>query len=212
MNIWDFLEQNENKEEKDSSLGSIGVLDKEKKPEEKSEDKPEENPFDLLNTDIEKNYKQYQSTTKKLEAYKDEYAIAPEMFKPTLMANYNKLVDQNNELVKQLQIDIGKRDQIINTANQRSFKDYKQFNEPLGEPTSKVGAEAGVTLPKPEQEPLSQAGVTQRMRGIGQTPTEYDFKSITTDYLKTNKSAWEMWFEELKSSPDKLKFLSDKES
>ncbi len=133
MNIWDFLKQDEDKEEKDSSLG-IGVLDKEKKsedkPEKKSEEeKPEENPFDLLNTEIEKNYKQYQSTTKKLENYKDEYAIAPEMFKPTLMANYNKLVNQNNDLVKQLQTDIEKRDQIINTANQNKFMQYKQLTE-----------------------------------------------------------------------------------
>jgi hypothetical protein len=132
MNIWDFLETNkintlsteEPKENNNGSSGGgcAGAIEKE-------EEKPEENPFDLLNTEIEKNYKQYQRTTKKLENYKDEYAIAPEMFKPTLMANYNKLVNQNNDLVKQLQTDIEKRDQIINTANQNKFMQYKQLTE-----------------------------------------------------------------------------------
>ena len=59
--------------------------------------KEEPSVFDTINEDIEKNFKKYQSLTKKLEAYQAEYDYAPNNIKPSIAANYNKLAKENND-------------------------------------------------------------------------------------------------------------------
>ncbi|MBA7577580.1 hypothetical protein ES708_19433 [subsurface metagenome] len=106
MNIWKFLE--DKKEEEKEKLGSqfgggwgIADLVKETQKEEidigipkgevkaegalKLEDKPksELDILDEINESIEKDYKQYQSMTKKLETYQEGYTDAPDNIKPS---------------------------------------------------------------------------------------------------------------------------------
>jgi len=107
--------------------------------------KEEPNVFDTLNESIEKNYKQYQSMTKKLESYQAEYDYAPDNIKPSIAANFNKLVGQHDDLIKQLQSDIGKRDQMITTINKINFMKYKQLTGLPGE----VGKATPLPGPKP---------------------------------------------------------------
>lgn len=101
----------------------------------KKEEPKKEEPsvFDTLNESIEKNYKQYQSLTKKLEAYQAEYDYAPDSIKPSIAANFNKLVKEHGDLVKQLQTDIPKRDQMIAAINKIDFMRYKQLTGLPGE-------------------------------------------------------------------------------
>lgn len=101
--------------------------------EQEETKKEEPNAFDTLNESIEKNYKQYQNMTKKLESYQAEYDYAPDNIKPSLASNFNKLVGQHNDLIKQLQGDIGKRDQMITTTNKINFMKYKQLTGLPGE-------------------------------------------------------------------------------
>ncbi|MBA7500271.1 hypothetical protein ES704_03026 [subsurface metagenome] len=169
MNIWKFLENK--KEEEKEKLGSqfgggwgIADLVKETQKEEidvgipkgevkaegalKLEDKPksELDILDELNESIEKNYKQYQSMTKKLETYQEGYADAPDNIKPSIAANFNKLVGQHSDLIKQLEGDIGKRDQIITTAYKQEFMRYKQLTGLPEKPTFKP---APIVKPEP---------------------------------------------------------------
>jgi len=117
--------------------------------------KEEPNPFDTLNESILKNYKQSQSLTKKLEAYQAEYDYAPNNIKPSIAANYNKLAKENNDLVKQLQIDILKRDQMITTINKTNFMKYKQLTGLPGE----AGYKTLLPEPKKPEVPSSQFGI-----------------------------------------------------
>ncbi|GAI54421.1 unnamed protein product, partial [marine sediment metagenome] len=112
-----------------------------------------------------------------------EYDYAPANIKPSIAANFNKLVGQHSDLIKQLQSDIGKRDQIITTEYKQAFKKYKQLTGLPGEP----GYET--PLPKPKS-----------FWDIGKDPKMMELHRI-------NFESFKLWFKELKESKDKIAFF-----
>jgi len=162
--------------------------------------KEEPSAFDTLNESIEKNYKQYQSMTKKLESYQAEYDYAPENIKPSIAANFNKLVGQHDNLIKQLQSDIGKRDQIITTTNKINFMKYKQLTGlpgEVGQPTPftpSLGPKPiieGLPISKPKEKPKSILELT----GIKKPTTPEGLKMG----IETSLGTWE---EQKKANPE----------
>ncbi len=151
---------------------------------EKEEEKPD--PFDTLNESIEKNYKQYQSLTKQLEKYQAEYDYAPDNIKPSIAANFNKLVKEQGDLVKQLESDITKRDTIISTKYKVAFSKYKQLT---GLPET--------TFPKPP------VAIEEKSKGI----LEWGKDPKMMELHKINFESFKLWFKELKESKDKVAFF-----
>ena len=114
MGILDLVLKKEEKEKKQTSGGggSAGAL---------TEEKEEENPLDTLNESIEKNYKEYLKLEKNLSEFDTTLEGIPPNIQPSIIANYNKEVTHFNTLVKTLQEDITKRDQIISVLKKQDF-------------------------------------------------------------------------------------------
>ncbi|MCK4448719.1 MAG: hypothetical protein KAW56_16755, partial [Candidatus Marinimicrobia bacterium] len=58
-----------------------------------------------------------------------------------------------------------------------------------------------------ERKTLEQAGVSQRMRGIGEPPKKYGIEGITVELSKASGTLRSLWWSELKTTEDKGKFL-----
>ena len=122
MNIWEFLKTQEKEEEKEQKEdkqvsgggGGAGALEP-------------EDPLELLNTTIEKNYKDFLKTQKTLTEFDTTLSEIPEAIKPSVVANYNKEVKRFNSLLKELQTNIAERDQIHSTLKKQDFVRKKQF-------------------------------------------------------------------------------------
>ncbi|MHA1420355.1 MAG: hypothetical protein ACTSPO_15680, partial [Candidatus Heimdallarchaeaceae archaeon] len=124
--LWSYIGNNQwqlvkDKKEKLGSQfgGGWGLSDlikdtkKETKPKEETKKESEEaNPLDVLNENIETNYKEYLKLQKTLGEFDTTLSEIPESVKPTVIANYNKMAKKYNELGISLQSDIKKRDEI----------------------------------------------------------------------------------------------------
>lgn len=112
-NQWQLVE--EVKEKPGVSQRMRGIGEAPKKTESKTtpkEEEPKEDPLELLNESIEKNYKEYLKLQKNLTEFDTTLSEIPETMKPTIIANYNKAVNKYNELGTSLQADMKKRDEI----------------------------------------------------------------------------------------------------
>ena len=102
--------------------GSAGAL---------TEEKEEENPLDVLNESIEKNYKEYLKLQKTLGEFDTTLSEIPNAMKPTVIANFNKGVNKFNSLIGTLQTDIAKRDEIMSvqalTQKKQDFMQQKRL-------------------------------------------------------------------------------------
>jgi len=112
-------EEEADKKEKSGGGGSAGAI----------EEEPEENPLDVLNESIEKNYKDYLKLQKNLTEFDTTLEGIPETIKPTIIANYNKEVNRFNSLISTLQTDISKRDEIYSVQKKQEFIRRKHLEE-----------------------------------------------------------------------------------
>jgi len=136
MNIWDFMKTIETEEEKEQKKdketsgvtgaggGSVGVIE------------PPKDPLELLNTTIEKNYKDFLKTQKSLAEFDTTLSEIPPAIKPSVVANYNKEVKRFNFLLSELQTNIAERDKIHSVLEKQDFVKKKQFG--IYQPQPKV--------------------------------------------------------------------------
>jgi len=122
MDIWKFIETQEEKEEpkkdkkeKSGGGGSAGVIE------------PPKDPLEILNETIEKNYKDFLKLQKNLTEFDTTLSEIPEAIKPSIIANYNTQVTRFNSLIGELQINLAERDKIYSTLKKQDFVKKKQF-------------------------------------------------------------------------------------
>ena len=96
------------------------------------EDEPPEKPksyIDILNESIENNYQEYLKLQKSLEEFDTTLEGVPESIKPSIAANYNKVVNKFNSLISTLKTDITKRDEIYAVQKRQEFIKKKHLEE-----------------------------------------------------------------------------------
>ena len=147
---------------------------------------PQETELDILNDKIEGTYTEYLKLQKKIEEFDTSLSEIPNAMKPTIVANYNKAVNEFNSLIGELQTDIAKRDQIISiqeeTQKKQDFIKQKRLAEAETEPQYTTLAASGT-------------GWQQRMAGMGELPgrvkvpisksDESDLKDIMDAFILT---------------------------
>ncbi|MBE3086924.1 MAG: hypothetical protein IMZ64_11995, partial [Bacteroidetes bacterium] len=114
--------------EEEKKTKPVGELTLEKTEEVKIPEKPK-GLLDVLNGNIEKNYTEYLNLQKNLTEFDTTLEGIPDSIKPSVIANYNKVVNKFNSLIGTLQTDIIKRDEIYSVQKKQEFVRQKHLSE-----------------------------------------------------------------------------------
>ena len=81
--------------------------------------------LEILDDKIEETYTEYLKLQTKIEGFDTSLSEIPNLMKPTVVANYNKMIKKHNSLLSELQTNIAKRNQIVSI--QESVQKKQEF-------------------------------------------------------------------------------------
>lgn len=131
---------------------------------------PPDTELDILDEKIEKVYTEYLKLHDKIEGFDTTLEGVPPAVQPSIVANYNKMIEKHNSLLGELQTNIAKRNQIVSI--QESTRKKQEFIKQKHLTEEKV--ERGKTIKFGTKE----TGWEQRMR-MGEIP-EYKLSTFVS--------------------------------